>query len=282
MIPVRIRERDLQAVERLWRELADAPAAQADAALAHCLRQLARWVGAGGAFWLATRRDLGLGAGDPLHGWRPITIEILNAPEERKRQAQRLMHRFRRARFDPQSEAMTAYAGRTRALLRPALVDDATWQRSWLYQEFLRPARVEDRLMGVVAVGTHTESYIGLDRGPRDKPFGDYERDLLQLFLSGSYPFHREQLLVRGITDASKRLSPREQEVLRLLLTDCSEPEIGEALGLAVGTTHQYVVSILRKFGVSGRPGIMAHWLRHGSPSTDLHRNPAHETPTHP
>src|SRR5260370_1246641 len=56
-------------------------------------------------------------------------------------------------------------------------------------------------------------------------------------------------------------LSAREQGVLRLLLTNLSEKEIADRLGLTRGTTHCYVTEILRKFGVSGRAGLTALWL---------------------
>ena len=48
-----------------------------------------------------------------------------------------------------------------------------------------------------------------------------------------------------------------------LLLTELTELEIGAALGLTPRTTHQYAVAILKKFGVKGRVGLMAHWLRY-------------------
>lgn len=106
-----------------------------------------------------------------------------------------------------------------------------------------------------------SESYIGLDRGPRERPFAARERDLLHLFLMGIPGFHREQLLVRGL--AYPRLPRASGMCCVFLLTDLGEREIGEALGLTWRTTHQYVVSILRKFGVKGRIGLMALWLRH-------------------
>jgi len=42
-----------------------------------------------------------------------------------------------------------------------------------------------------------------------------------------------------------------------------TEREIGAALGLTWRTTHQYAAAIFKKFGVRGRLGLMAYWLRH-------------------
>jgi DNA-binding CsgD family transcriptional regulator len=161
---------------------------------------------------------------------------------------------------------MVAEGGTTRAHLRSTVIDDATWRRTWLYQDGLRPLGVEDRLVGAHGVTRWAESYFALDRSRTDRPFDDRARDVLALFLSGCPAFHREQLLVRGLLDASKKLSPREQTVLQLLLTHRSEAEIADALGLSFHTTHQYVVSVYRKFGVQGRAALAARWLRDGRP----------------
>jgi hypothetical protein len=133
---------------------------------------------------------------------------------------------------DPQTQALVARAGTTRAILRREVVDDETWENSWIVNEGMRPIGIEYRLVGAHAVDARMESYIGLDRGAQEQPFGERERDLLYVFLLGCPGFHREQLL---------------------------------ALGLTWRTTHQYVVSVLKKFGVKGRLGLMVYWLRHRS-----------------
>jgi DNA-binding CsgD family transcriptional regulator len=125
----------------------------------------------------------------------------------------------------------------------------------------LRPAEIAHRLVGVHTVDRRGDSCIGLDRGPGGPPFNERERELLRLFLAGCPGFHREQLLARAL--AYLPLSRREQDVLGLLLTDLDENAAAHALGLTWRTTHQYAVSITRKFGVRGRRGLMAHWLRH-------------------
>jgi PAS domain S-box-containing protein len=58
-------------------------------------------------------------------------------------------------------------------------------------------------------------------------------------------------------------LAPYERKVLELLLTDATEKQIAERLGLAVSTTHSYVTAIFRKYGVRGRAGLMSLWLKH-------------------
>ncbi len=49
--------------------------------------------------------------------------------------------------------------------------------------------------------------------------------------------------------------------MLRLLLTDMTEKEIADKLGLTAATAHSYVTGVFRKVGVSGRAGLAALWL---------------------
>ena len=58
------------------------------------------------------------------------------------------------------------------------------------------------------------------------------------------------------------RLAPHESRVLQLLLTEAAEKQIAEQLGLATSTTHSYITSVYRKFGVRGRAGLISLWLK--------------------
>jgi DNA-binding CsgD family transcriptional regulator len=251
---------DLRRVSRLWHELAEIPAARSDEALTHCFTQLAQIIGAGNVFAVGAVRDFATpDPFDRLRGWRLRAFRRLHREDGRERAVASMLRRFNANAVDPLTEAFAASTGTTRVLLRQQAVDDATWERSWMVNEVWRPIGVEHRLLGVQAVDAVSESCIGFDRGPRERPFAERERDLLHLFLLGGLGFHRE----RAHAPARPRLTAREQAVLRLLLTELSEREIGAALGLTPRTTHQYVVAILKKFGVKGRVGLMAHWLRH-------------------
>lgn len=267
---MQLRHQDVRAIMRLWRDLSDFPASEPEEALAHCLSELARILGATNALWVGAVRDPKAPPSDRLLGWRPAARTQLHQSEKLERLAIEQLQYFRNNDPDPQTRAMVELAGTTRAYLRPEIVDDKTWKGSWLYTEMLRPVSVDDRLLGTHALDGKAESYIGVDRGPGDKQFGDRERDLLYLFLAGAPAFHQELMRSRGLVNAGASLSPRERDVLRLLLTDMNEPEIARALGLTSRTIHQYVVSISRKFRVKGRVGLMALWLRHrqGSPTT--------------
>lgn len=57
-------------------------------------------------------------------------------------------------------------------------------------------------------------------------------------------------------------LTAYEKTVLQLLLTDASERQIGERLGLSASATHAHITGVFRKLGVRGRLGLMSLCLR--------------------
>jgi DNA-binding CsgD family transcriptional regulator len=257
---------DLQEVSRLWDELSEFPASRSGDARTHCLTSLARMTGASGAFWVGASRGDDWSETDRMRGWRPRAVRQLDERPDRLRLQAELLAQIKSNVVDPQTDAMIARAGETRAFLRHEIVADDVWYGCDLFNKILRPLGIEDRLLGARAVDDVSESYIGLDRGPSDAPFTERERNMLLMFLLGAAQFHREQLLAHGIGPA---LSPRERQVMAHLLTDATEGQIAQALGLTARSAHQYVVSIARKLGVKGRVGVMAWWLRHRGPGPD-------------
>jgi DNA-binding CsgD family transcriptional regulator len=60
------------------------------------------------------------------------------------------------------------------------------------------------------------------------------------------------------------QLSPRERDVLALLVEGCSNAAIAEALRIGRRTAESHVANILGKLGVSSRTAAIAHAVRHG------------------
>jgi DNA-binding CsgD family transcriptional regulator len=58
------------------------------------------------------------------------------------------------------------------------------------------------------------------------------------------------------------RLTPREREVLRLLVAGHSNPEIAAALFVSPRTAETHVTHILAKLGVASRAEAAAHAVR--------------------
>ncbi|MGD8814328.1 MAG: response regulator transcription factor [Anaerolineales bacterium] len=57
-------------------------------------------------------------------------------------------------------------------------------------------------------------------------------------------------------------MTPREREVLTLIVEGMSNPEISERLHISIGTTRTHVSNVLSKLGVSNRAEAIALALR--------------------
>ncbi|MGH2558236.1 MAG: LuxR C-terminal-related transcriptional regulator [Thermomicrobiales bacterium] len=68
---------------------------------------------------------------------------------------------------------------------------------------------------------------------------------------------------------AAHGLTPRELEVLRLMVEDRSNQEIADTLFISYRTVTSHVSNILAKLGVDSRTGAVAYALRHGLVSPD-------------
>jgi len=72
-----------------------------------------------------------------------------------------------------------------------------------------------------------------------------------------------EQIRLRGGADRPG-LSPREQEVLRLVADGLSAPEIGRRIYLSTATVKGHLQSLYEKLGVSDRAAAVAEAMRRG------------------
>ena len=92
-------------------------------------------------------------------------------------------------------------------------------------------------------------------------PFVDYITEILALFpvrVSGKL---RTFVKVEGLYEA---LSPREQEILRLVCQGLSNQEIARQLVLSVGTVKFHIHHIFGKLGVRDRPQAIAKAVQLG------------------
>lgn len=63
-------------------------------------------------------------------------------------------------------------------------------------------------------------------------------------------------------------LNPREQDIVRLLLSDRSNKEIASSFGLSLNTVKGYVKLLMRRLGASSRTGVISRLLTGRNPSS--------------
>jgi two-component system, NarL family, nitrate/nitrite response regulator NarL len=72
-----------------------------------------------------------------------------------------------------------------------------------------------------------------------------------------------EQIHAHGQAER-ERLTPREREVLALIATGASAPQIGDRLHLSTGTVKTHMLHLYDKLGVSDRAAAVAEAMRKG------------------
>jgi len=251
---------------RLWDKLADYPANKVDDALNHLMASMRDWLGARDVVWVgAARMQRGAQARKDLqHGWRGLVFRhLLASPESYLRSAQA-------AREQDSNPAMTTCAlaattGRLRVhRLRDGFVDFEAFKRTPHYRMIFVELGISDRMFVGVPVNADAESFILFDHYRPGGRFSEEDAAWVAYTMRGLKWFHRELMLSHGLLLAAAPLTPTERRIVQLLLTDRTEGEIAVQLRQSPHTTHGHVKEILRKYGVRGRAGLMALWLRSG------------------
>lgn len=247
-------------IHQLWDELAGFAAAQVNDAVLHLLDVVADLVDAQNAYWFGVVR-LADAPADALYGWRPRSIQYLRPLPNGEtfthhRDHERLQER---EGVDESAVAQARDAGTYRANRLRDLVSPG-WFEGPIYQRYLGRG-IHDSLVVAAPVSTLAEACYGFFRMRADDPFTEPQRDLAFYAMRGLTWFHRQVLLAHGLVVARAPLSPIERRVLALLLTDQSEKMMALELGISPSSVHTYVRDVLRKFGVSGRKGLVALWL---------------------
>jgi DNA-binding CsgD family transcriptional regulator len=76
--------------------------------------------------------------------------------------------------------------------------------------------------------------------------------------VAGAAEYHRTELLSGNQPPPAVRLSPREQQVLRLVSEGCSNAMIAARLHLSENTVKTHVESLLNRFGARNRAEVVA------------------------
>jgi DNA-binding CsgD family transcriptional regulator len=249
-------------IHDFWDQLSDSAPSDVDATLARVFASLGALVQADNVFWGVAMRvvDGSRAAFDHEHGWRIHTIEAWRPPVRPEKHPRVSRLRPERRREIPAgfiTPAVTRGAGQFRVHQLNGSAD----------ARFEPPdpkgnsQTVSDRLWVVFPITADMESYFVLDRTASGGRFSTSDAALAASALRGIKWFHRQLLLSHGLVAAQRPLTATERRVVRLLLTEQTEKEIAQALGLGFDTAHKHVIAIYRKFGVRSRTGLMALWL---------------------
>ena len=250
-----IRER----IHTLWDTLADFDASKIDEALSFLQIGLCELINAQNADWIGVVR-LATFPGDPVEGWRPPVIRVLHHNEKFLASVKEQTMNLERGIVNDVVIRMVGMSGNFRAR-RLCDVMTAEWFDTPFYQNYYQSCGHRDAVYVAFPVNEDAESYFGLFRATEQPPFTAEERDTLAYALRGIKWFHRQLLLSHGLLVASTPLTAVERKVLQGLLTGLPEKEIAAAQGQSYHTTHEYVSTIFRKFGVNNRSALMALWL---------------------
>ena len=99
-----------------------------------------------------------------------------------------------------------------------------------------------------------------------DGKFEEYVQALVELRKHKQLPEHvaRDQAQQAVSPDTNDPLTPREVDVLQLLVEGLTNQAIAQVLGLSAGTVKSYVQTILRKLDVSDRTQAAVKAIRAG------------------
>jgi DNA-binding CsgD family transcriptional regulator len=147
--------------------------------------------------------------------------------------------------------------------LHGGLVDLESFERSEHYRLYYSGLELNDRMWVASPVNADVESGLVLDRQGRNGHgrFTAADAERAEFILRGMRWFHRRLALSHGVSAGQDPCTPAERRALSLLLTGKSEKEIADELKLSVGTTHNRIGAVFRKFGVRSRAELMALWL---------------------
>ena len=163
---------------------------------------------------------------------------------------------------DPQVELSVQSAGKSRVHLLHDAVAKEGWQDHWM-KPWLERQGVGERMVGCFTLSDESESYFLVDRPPNSPPFKEGDRNAFYELLVSFPRLHYWLFLERGlVAPALRPLSPREREVLGLLMGPMSEKDISESLGLSKGTVHNYIGDIYKNYSVSSRYELVQLWLQ--------------------
>ncbi|WP_245287859.1 MULTISPECIES: helix-turn-helix transcriptional regulator [unclassified Bradyrhizobium] len=249
-----------QDVYALWDQLADFSVADGDAALTHLMSALRTMLSARNVLWGVVVRLPSPKRADPLLGWRPRLVRVLDPVPAVAASVQKQYDTL--WSDDVDLSQILSMSGdepfRVRLLfetLPPAWFEGKHYRRHYLDVGFA------DSISVRIALNDDLRIRLFVFRDAQQPRFTAQDGQRLGSVMRALRWFHRQQLLSHGLLIANAPLTPAERRVLLGLLAGDTERQIAQKLEQSPNTTHFHVKSIYAKFGVRSRQSLAALWL---------------------
>lgn len=167
----------------------------------------------------------------------------------------------------PEYPRLRNFKGKMVTLQRDDIWHEKDWYRSKTFNNVHRVCGIDDYVISIRRVprlGHFTSLFV--HRSVEAPAFTKRDVDLVNLL-------HEEvgdmigAELAAAAEPGLKRLTPRQREVLDLLLDGDSEKQIAATLGISRTTVHEYVTALYRHFEVSSRGELLAQFIGRARPS---------------
>ncbi|MCR9292608.1 MAG: LuxR C-terminal-related transcriptional regulator [bacterium] len=135
-------------------------------------------------------------------------------------------------------------------------LDDRRWYRGFFYNEFMKPAHMDDAIMMRHRLGDEIRLLV-LQRANNDVAFELRQIRMLRLLGVELAREFNQSLAARGGFSVAD-LAPRLRQVLIGLLEGDSEKQVALRLSLSQHTVHDYVKSLHKRFQVQSRGELLS------------------------
>jgi DNA-binding CsgD family transcriptional regulator len=249
-----------QDVYALWDRLAEFSVGDGDAALTHLLSELRTMLAARNVLWGALVRLPSPKRADPLLGWRPRLVRVLDPISAVAASVQKQFDTLWSGNVDvSQILSMAGDEPFRVRLLFEALPPE--WFEGEHYRRHYLDVGFADSISVRIALNDDVRIRLFVFRDAQAPRFSVEDGQRLGFVMRGLRWFHRHQLLSHGLLIANAPLTPAERRVLLALLDGNTEKQIAQRLDQSPNTTHFHVKAIYAKFGVRNRPALAALWL---------------------
>jgi DNA-binding CsgD family transcriptional regulator len=166
-------------------------------------------------------------------------------------------------RGDPILNKAIQVPGVLRTHLRETLIEDGQWYQSECWNEIAKPAGTDDVLVcWQRRYPSGRVRGLALQRDRHDGRLTIRQRNIFHLFNVELYRLWSEGRIDQSAPLATPSLSPRQGQLLNLLLEGKSVKETAACMGIAYRTTEDYVKALYRRFEVRSRAELLAKFIR--------------------